>query len=113
MLTYIVALAGALIFLADPIGNFFYPQKTRLRHSPRPQFNESLLALDGVNDTVPICPPDMYTARILSTEPLVVYLEGFLSEEERKHLLDIRYAFTLKMSMKRACRTRVNPSIPP
>lgn len=92
MLSYIVAFVAALLFLANPISQFFYPQTPRIRHSPRPQLNESLLALDGPNDTAPVCPPDTYAARILSSEPLVVYLEGFLLEEERKHLLEIRYA---------------------
>jgi prolyl 4-hydroxylase len=37
------------------------------------------------------CPDHSYNTFILSHEPLMVYIEGFLSEEERKHLLKIRY----------------------
>lgn len=91
MLSYIVALIAAVIFFADPISQLFWPHKPNTRLSPRPQLNESLLALDGPNDTAPVCPPDTYSARILSVEPLVVYLEGFLNEDERNHLLEIRY----------------------
>lgn len=29
---------------------------------------------------------------VLSREPLVVYIEGFLSEEECGHVVDVRYA---------------------
>ncbi|EHK17060.1 uncharacterized protein TRIVIDRAFT_112751, partial [Trichoderma virens Gv29-8] len=91
MLAYIVGLLAILLFVSNPITQYFLPQSSRARNSlsPRPQLNESLLAIDGANATVPSCPADAYGARILSREPLVVYLEGFLSESERKHLLEI------------------------
>lgn len=94
MLSYIVALIAALIFFANPISEYLFPGHTLLKSStrlrPRPQLNESLLAIDAANTTAPECPADAYTARILNREPLVVYLEGFLSSEERKQLLEIR-----------------------
>ncbi|CAM1502896.1 Fc.00g076720.m01.CDS01 [Cosmosporella sp. VM-42] len=89
MLSYIVGILAVLLLLANPISELLYPHQSRLRVSPRPQLNESLLAIDAPDATVPECPPDAYGARILSREPLVVYLEGFLSVEERRHLLDI------------------------
>lgn len=89
MFAYVVGLLAILLFVANPITQYFLPQSSRAL-SPRPQLNESLLAIDGPNATVPNCPADAYGARILSREPLVVYLEGFLSESERKHLLEIR-----------------------
>ena len=99
MLSYIVGLVAVGLLLANPLSQLFFSdgssttlhrrqQTTKL--SPRPQLNESLLALDGPGDAPPECPPDAYVARILRREPLVVYLEGFLSEEERNHLLEIR-----------------------
>ena len=30
---------------------------------------------------------------VLSREPLVVYIEGFLNDEEARHIVDQRYAF--------------------
>ena len=93
MLSYIVALVAGLIFFANPISQLFYPKQPRTAApnlSPHPRLNESLLAIDGPNATAPECPPDAYVARILSREPLVVYLENFLSDHERKHLLEIR-----------------------
>lgn len=96
MLSYIVAIVAALLLLSNPISRVLFPeqhlqqQQRAAKLSPRPQLNESLLALDGPNSTLPDCPADTYAARILSREPLVVYLENFLSPRERKHLLDIR-----------------------
>lgn len=91
MFSYIIALVAAVIFLGNPISQFFSTtHKARVRLSPRPQLNESLLALDGPNDTAPVCAPDAYATHILSREPLVVYIERFMNEEERKHLLEIR-----------------------
>ena len=96
MLSYIVGILAIGVFLANPINNFFFPPKyrgsaDRLDLTPKPPLNESLLALVGPNDSSLECPPDAYAARILRTDPLVVYLENFLSEQERSHLLDIRY----------------------
>jgi prolyl 4-hydroxylase len=34
-----------------------------------------------------ICPPHKFNARILSREPLIVYIDGFLSEIETTHLV--------------------------
>ena len=95
MLSYIVAIVAALLFFSNPIARYFYgddwQRSTSIhKHSPRPKLNESLLAIDGPNSTAPDCPADAYVARILRREPLVVYLENFLSDEERKHLQDIR-----------------------
>ena len=38
------------------------------------------------------CDPSKYNVRILSREPLVVYIEGFLQTDEADHLIDIAYA---------------------
>ena len=101
MLSYIVGLVAIGILLANPISQLLFSDRSSSsptphrrqqtsKLSPRPRLNESLLALDGPGDAPPECPPDAYVARILRREPLVVYLEGFLSEEERSHLLEIR-----------------------
>lgn len=96
MFSYIVALVAALVFLANPISQILFPRDPNLHKSspgrrvtPRPKLDESLLAVDAPNATVLDCPPDTYVARILNREPLVVYLEGFLSDDERRHLLEI------------------------
>lgn len=93
MFQYIIGLVAAFLVFSNPISDFLYPDRaTRINElSPRPQFNESLLAIDAPNATAPECVQDGYIARIVSREPLIVYLEGFLSPEERSHLLEIRY----------------------
>lgn len=59
----------------------------RHHHHPRPQLNESLLALE--EEPPSACPPYTYTVHIVSRRPLVLYLEGFVSAAERAHLLDL------------------------
>ncbi|KPM36316.1 hypothetical protein AK830_g10243 [Neonectria ditissima] len=91
MISYVVGLVAVFVLLSNPIGQLLYPDlahRQKVVH-PRPTFNESLLAIDGPNATAPACRPDAYRARILSREPLVVYLEGFLSDDERQHLLNV------------------------
>lgn len=99
MFTYIIGLLGLLLLIVpNPLTQYLLPDyKTRNARylSPRPQLNESLLGIDPPNATLPDCPGDAYGVRILRREPLVVYLEGFLSEEERKHLLEIRCVMSL------------------
>ncbi|OHE94565.1 2OG-Fe(II)oxygenase family Oxidoreductase [Colletotrichum orchidophilum] len=97
MISYVIALVAFLIFFSDPLVNFFSPSSThggrgsrgRVVRTPRPQMNESLLAIEYPNATALSCPPDNYSVRLFSKEPLVLYIEGFLSFEERAHLLEI------------------------
>ena len=101
MFTYIIGLLGLLLLIVpNPLTEYFLSQKERDKYlSPRPQLNESLLAIDAPNATLPDCPADAYGVRILRREPLVVYLEGFLSEEERRHLLEIRCVLSSLVSL--------------
>ncbi|KEY67156.1 hypothetical protein S7711_03016 [Stachybotrys chartarum IBT 7711] len=89
MISYIIGLAAVVLLFANPISQLLYPQQTGITSSLRPQLNESLLALDGPNDTAPECHPDAYAVRLLRRDPLVLYIEHFLSEDERGHLLEI------------------------
>jgi hypothetical protein len=92
MFSYIIGGLAVLIFLSNPITNFFYPETSHSRPSlsKPPHLNESLLAINHPNDTFPECLTDSYIAHILKAEPLVIYLENFLSESDRRHLLEIR-----------------------
>jgi prolyl 4-hydroxylase len=40
------------------------------------------------------CPEHKYAVNILSREPLVVYIEGFLSDEEAKHVVRMRWVLS-------------------
>jgi prolyl 4-hydroxylase len=51
-----------------------------------------------------VCPPHPYNVRVLSREPLVVYIDGFLSEKEADHMVKAAYvspAFGRLLSSKR------------
>lgn len=92
MFSYIVALAAFVLFFYNPILQYLAPATTptRIHRTPRPQINEDLLALELDNSTVDGCSADAYAVRVFSLQPLVLYIESFLSAEERAHLLAIR-----------------------
>lgn len=90
---------GAVLFWLDPILRVVAPSLQLdapvLRKTPRPPINEALLALEEENDPSSsssglTCPEDAYTVHIFSKAPLVLYLEDFLSLDERRHLIEIR-----------------------
>ena len=92
MISYVVALVAILLFFVNPIAQYFSPGRSTARpQAPRPQLNESLVAIESPNDTALECPQDVYSVHLLSREPLVLYIEDFLSPAEREHLLEIRY----------------------
>ena len=99
MFSYIVGLAAFLVVFYNPISQLLSPEAVpQLRRTPRPQLNTDLLALedDGTaNVTSNGCGADAYSVHIYSREPLVLYIEGFLSADERAHLLEIRLVFCL------------------
>ncbi|GAB1320117.1 Prolyl 4-hydroxylase alpha subunit domain-containing protein [Madurella fahalii] len=92
MFTYILAVVPILLFFSDPISQLFSPSAPRIRRLPRPQLNADLLALEDNNNNNSVnytCPHNPYTVHIYSREPLVLYVENFLSPPERTHLLEI------------------------
>ena len=99
MFPYVVAALACLLFFSNPLLEYIYgpdyqqqqqqQQKRIIPRTPRPRLNESLLAMDDGAELS--CPPDAYVVHVFSKAPLVLYVENFLSEEERTHLLEIRY----------------------
>lgn len=87
MFSYIIPIAALLIAFSNPIAQLFLSPNRSLR-TERPAINESLLAIPGAGDGDG-CEGE-YKVHLWSAEPLVVYIEGFLSEEERAHLLETR-----------------------
>ncbi|KAJ2987561.1 hypothetical protein NUW58_g4440 [Xylaria curta] len=91
MLSYVIA-CFAFLLLYNPLTQYLTASKEPrpLPRTPRPRINESLLAIDTSNETAPLnCAPDAYSVHILSKAPLAVYIENFLSLDERQHLLEI------------------------
>lgn len=75
----------------NPIHDFL-TAPPQLHRTPLPQINTELLALEANRSgEASKCGPDSYSIHVFSREPLVVYIENFLSLEERKHLLEIRF----------------------
>ncbi|ROT35919.1 hypothetical protein SODALDRAFT_54349 [Sodiomyces alkalinus F11] len=89
MFSYIIALIAFILVFSNPITKLFFPTSSLPSHSARPQLNESLLALESPNDAALSCNEDAYSVHILSSAPLVLYIENFLTQDERSHLLDI------------------------
>ncbi|KAI1429304.1 hypothetical protein F5Y12DRAFT_478269 [Xylaria sp. FL1777] len=92
MFSYVVAGLAILLFFHDPLTKYLTAdlEPRPLPRTPRPRINEALLAIDTGNETALLdCAPDAYSVHILSKAPLVVYIEGFLSLDERSHLLEI------------------------
>ncbi|KAI1777829.1 hypothetical protein F4818DRAFT_326844 [Hypoxylon cercidicola] len=89
MFSYVVGGIAIFLFAYNPVLQYLSPGPSRLPRTPRPRINESLLAIDGPNSTALDCPPDSYSVHIFSKAPLVIYIENFLSQDERAHLLEI------------------------
>ncbi|KAK4169530.1 hypothetical protein QBC43DRAFT_307927 [Cladorrhinum sp. PSN259] len=104
MIPYLIALIPFFFLFGDPILEFFSTcggstdsnntQVKKIHRTPRPKLNTELLALE-TNDTTAeyTCGEEgkngFYKVHVYSREPLVLYLEGFLTRLERDHLLQI------------------------
>jgi prolyl 4-hydroxylase len=88
-LEYLIPLAFLLLIAGGPIQQFLFGDRTTSLLS-----THEIPVLDAEKLVVPdanlACPPHSYETHILSTEPLVVYISGFLSDAEADHLVEIR-----------------------
>ena len=89
MLGYLAALLAAYVFLYLPISQMIYgpPQQSTNGQFSNFIYNESFIA---TNEPLS-CASHNYNTFILSHEPLMIYIENFLTAEESKHLIEIRY----------------------
>lgn len=95
MFTYLLALVPFLLFsFSNLISQLFSSSPPQIRRLPRPQLNEDLLALESPGNQTS-CSPNPYTVHVFSRAPLVLYIENFLSQDERAHLLEIRFVSCL------------------
>lgn len=93
MFSYAVGLLACLLVLYNPLSQLLVGHSPaappQIRRTSKPAINESLLALDDWAGNL-TCGEDRYSVHLFSKEPLIIYIEGFLSKGERSHLLDIR-----------------------
>jgi len=84
MLIYAFALIPLYVLVWVPLSQVIYGRQSAL-HEPL-DLNSSLIA----SDEPLFCPEDSYKTYIISREPLMIYIDGFLKANESKHLVDVR-----------------------
>ncbi|KAK7724484.1 hypothetical protein SLS57_004239 [Botryosphaeria dothidea] len=74
------------IFIGSPVLRIFLGGRP-----PQPDLAESFTKTDRlvIPDENLACPEHGYNVHVLSREPLVIYIPGFLSADESKHMVDI------------------------
>jgi hypothetical protein len=95
MIGYFFAIFPFYILVYLPLSHWFHGSPQRTTNPISQILNTSLIATDEPLS----CPSHGYNIHILSLEPLMMYIESFLSEKESKHLLEIRYLTLLITSM--------------
>ncbi|KAK2625983.1 hypothetical protein QTJ16_004245 [Diplocarpon rosae] len=83
MIGYVAALVPLYVFLYVPLYNIFFGTTQTLPTGAA--LNSSLIA---TNEPL-LCPAHSYKTHILSLEPLIIYIENFLSPGESRHLIKI------------------------
>jgi prolyl 4-hydroxylase len=86
MIGYIFALLPLYVLVYLPLQRMFYGSGD-VSTLQATSLNASLIASDEPLS----CPSHSYNTFVVSREPLIIYVENFLSPEESQHLLDIRY----------------------
>lgn len=96
-LEYLIPLGFLLLIAGGPIQNSLFGGGQQATTSLS-SYNENIPVLDAEKLVIPekdlACPDHAFETHILSTDPLVVYISGFLSKQEAEHLVTIRYVST-------------------
>ena len=87
MIGYILALLPLYVLVYLPLTQWFNSPTNRSSRHHITNFNSTFIA----DDEPLFCHPHSYNTFMLSHEPLIIYIEGFLSNNESEHLLKIRY----------------------
>lgn len=87
---YSLISAALYIFVLSPLLRIYFPSLIVGDQVSQYQSFEKTDAL-VIPDPGLVCEPHGYDVRILSREPLVVYVEMFLSRDEAEHLVNISY----------------------
>ncbi|TAQ83467.1 hypothetical protein B7494_g8208 [Chlorociboria aeruginascens] len=105
MLGYIIALVPLYIFIYLPLSEIIWGSKSS---SPLlSTLNSSFIATDELIS----CPAHDYQTFILSHEPLIIYIEGFISPEESRHLVAVSLDKYSPSTITTGSETSVDPSI--
>ncbi|KAL2064389.1 hypothetical protein VTL71DRAFT_4883 [Oculimacula yallundae] len=107
MFGYIALLVPLFFFVYLPISNVLFGPTLRPAASITQLFNSSLIATNEPLD----CPSHSYNTHVLSLEPLVIYIEDFLSSDESIHLLRISEDKYKPSTVTHGVETSVQPKI--
>lgn len=100
--TWTIYLIPLYIFILDPLVRGYFPSLPIPSEQTDDLFDEFSAHGPGINltddsfispeDGVPFsCPSaEGYRVHLLSREPLIIYIENFISETEANHILDMR-----------------------
>jgi len=99
IIEYLLLSSVAYIFVLSPLLRTYFPSLVLVDQESHYQSFEKTDSLI-IPDPNLSCVPHTYKVRILSRDPLVVYIEGFLSQEEAQHLLDVSYVTTSSTSLE-------------
>lgn len=91
---YLFAIIPFYVLIWVPLSNILFGSDLKHQYEDdaalQLQLNSSLIA---TNDPL-YCPEHTYNTYILSQEPLVIYIEGFLRGNESEHLVGARLVFS-------------------
>lgn len=100
--TWAIYFIPVYIFILDPLVRGYFPGLLAPPRDSDDIFDESSAPGPGINltddsfispeDDVPFSCPNAegYRVHLLSHEPLIIYIENFVSETEANHILDMR-----------------------
>jgi prolyl 4-hydroxylase len=86
ILEYVLISIPLYIFILGPLFKTIAPSLFSNTGSVNYQSFEKSESLI-IPDEALVCPPHKFNIRILSREPLIVYVDGFLSDTETRHLI--------------------------
>lgn len=88
MFNYLLAIIPIYIFVYLPASSYFSGVSPSVHpHFAPVDFNASWVALESPDFDPKSCATHRYSTYIISHEPLVVYIENFLSSKESEHLV--------------------------
>ncbi|PYH92630.1 oxidoreductase [Aspergillus ellipticus CBS 707.79] len=105
---YLFVLAPLLRQLYPQPTNIFDPDSDAIDAESDISLDPEILSLpDGI---IPSCPDDTYRVHLLSKDPLIIYIEDFLSTTEADHLVNLSTNAYTPSIIYNGQTTRIDPS---